>query len=285
MTNEQDYPTELEREISEEELASRQKALAQLDLLRRVQRARTGTAEERKDLAFDTTQEVLNALLDNEETGEEELKIIANRKDAPPEVLRRLAGDKRTSGSHVLRRILTLNPKLPGSAGLRLVGQLYLFDLVFVLITPAVPMEVKTAAENLILQQYSGIALGQKITMARRVNGIRLIPAMLNDPSPDVVRAVLDNPYLNENIISTAVRKAGFSHVVTLIADSAKWAMRKNVKISLLHSRFLSAGRATTLIQTLSPSEMKELRSDPTVPQPIRAQITQFISRPQPKKF
>lgn len=284
LVSNEDIIREMTSEVSSEVLASKQTMLAQLELLRRLQRARSAVFDERRDLVFDVVEDVLHALLDNEETSEEELHILARRRDVSFEVLRRMAADQRVARSHVLRRVLVLNPKLPASAGLRLVGQLYLFDLVFVLTTPALPMEVKTAAENLILQQYTGIALGQKITLARRINGTRLIPHMLNDPSQEVVRAALDNPFLNENIVANAVRKANHNHVVSLIADSPKWSVRKYVKQALLRSRYLSPGRATTLIQTLNALELRELKADSTVPVPIRTLISQISARLQSKR-
>ncbi|WP_058867805.1 hypothetical protein [Chloracidobacterium thermophilum] len=266
-------------EISAEEMAARQARLAQLDLLRRVQRARSGTPEERLELAFDATDDVLNALLDNEATDEEELTIIARRRDVSHEVLRRMAGDRRVQESHRLRRMLVLNPKLPASAGLRLIPNLFLFDLVTVLITPALPLEIKTAAENAILQQYQSLPLGQKITLARRGNGGRLLPQMLNDASADVVRAVLTNPFLTESAVSTAVWKASHQHVVVLIADSARWANRNYVKMALLRNRMLPLGRAVTLVGTLTPGQLKELSNDPTVPIQVRNLVLQQMKK------
>ncbi|OYT73811.1 MAG: hypothetical protein CFK52_00170 [Chloracidobacterium sp. CP2_5A] len=266
-------------EISEAETASKQAALAKLDVLRRVQRARGGTLEERLDLAFDATDDVLNALLDNEATGEEELTIIARRRDVSHEVLRRMAGDRRIQESHRLRRILVLNPKLPASAGLRLVPSLFLFDLVTVLVTPALPLEIKTAAENAILQQYQSLPLGQKITLARRGNGGRLLPQMLNDANGEVVRAALNNPFLTESVVSTAVWKATHQHVVVLIADAARWANRNYVKMALLRNRMLPLGRAITLVATLTPSQLKELSNDPTVPVQVRNLVIQQMKK------
>ncbi len=265
--------------ISEAEAAAKQALLAKLDLLRRVQRARTGTPEERLDLAFDATDDVLHALLDNEATGEEELTIIARRRDVSHEVLRRMAGDRRVQESHRLRRILVLNPKLPASAGLRLVPSLFLFDLVTVLITPALPMEIKTAAENAILQQYQSLPLGQKITLARRGNGGRLLPQLLNDANSEVVRAVLNNPFLTESIVSTAVWKATHQHVIVLIADTARWANRNYVKMALLRNRMLPLGRAVTLVGTLTPAQLKELSNDPAVPVQVRNLVIQQMKK------
>jgi hypothetical protein len=277
--NADDAPPQLEEEplgeISAEETTVKQQALAKLDLLRRVQRARSADAAERVDLAFDATEDVLNALIDNEETTEDELLTLVRRRDVSAELLRRLAGDRRVVASHRLRRTLILNGKLPASAGLRLVGALYIFDLVQILVTPAIPVEVKAAAENAVLQQYGGMALGQKITLARRANGPRLMPHLFNDPNIEVVRAVLNNPFLNENVVSTAVWKASHQHVVSLIAESPKWFVRRSVKMALLHSRHLSVGRALVVVNTLNPSEIKELSADMTVPPHIRGLIVQ----------
>lgn len=279
-----EFETEPEvlEEISAEETAVRQSALSQLDLFRRVQRARSESADDRRDLAFDAADEVLNALLDNEEVTEDELTVIVRRRDVNVEILRRLAGDRRLLDSHRLRRMLVLNPKLPASAGLRLVGGLFLFDLVTVLITPAIPMEIKTAAENAILQQYQGIPLGQKITLARRTAGGRLLPMLLNDASGEVVRAALNNPFLTENVVSTAVWKTGHQHVVGIIAESPRWATRRNVKLALLRNRMLTVGKAITIVNTLTSSELRELSLDSTVPMQVRSLIQQQMKKTRP---
>lgn len=279
-----EFETEPEvlEEISAEETAVKQSALAQLDLFRRVQRARSQSADERRDLAFDAADDVLNALLDNEEATEDELTVIVRRRDVNVEILRRLAGDKRLLDSHRLRRMLVLNPKLPASAGLRLVSGLFLFDLVTVLITPAIPMEIKTAAENAILQQYQGIPLGQKITLARRAAGGRLLPMLLNDSSGEVVRAALNNPFLTENVVSTAVWKTGHQHVVGIIAESPRWVTRRNVKLALLRNRMLTVGKAVTIVNTLTSSELRELSLDSTVPMQVRSLIQQQMKKTRP---
>lgn len=279
-----EFETEPEvlEEISAEETAVRQSALAQLDLFRRVQRARSQSVDERRDLAFDAADEVLNALLDNEEVTEDELTVIVRRRDVNVEILRRLAGDRRLLDSHRLRRMLVLNPKLPASAGLRLVGGLFLFDLVTVLITPAIPMEIKTAAENAILQQYQGIPLGQKITLARRTAGGRLLPMLLNDASGEVVRAALNNPFLTENVVSTAVWKTGHQHVIGIIAESPRWVTRRNVKLALLRNRMLTIGKAITIVNTLTSSELRELSLDSTVPMQVRSLIQQQMKKTRP---
>lgn len=269
-------------EISAEETAVKQSALAQLDLFRRVQRARSQSADERRDLAFDAADEVLNALIDNEDATEEELTVIVRRRDVNVEILRRLAGDKRLLDSHRLRRMLVLNPKLPASAGLRLVSGLFLFDLVTALITPAIPMEVKTAAENAILQQYQGIPLGQKITLARRAAGGRLLPMLLNDASGEVVRAALNNPFLTENVVSTAVWKTGHQHVIGIIAESPRWVTRRNVKLALLRNRMLTIGKAVTIVNALTSSELRELSLDSTVPMQVRSLIQQQMKKTRP---
>lgn len=279
-----EFETEPEvlEEISAEETAVRQSALSQFDLFRRVQRARSESADDRRDLAFDAADEVLNALLDNEEVTEDELTVIVRRRDVNVEILRRLAGDRRLLDSHRLRRMLVLNPKLPASAGLRLVGGLFLFDLVTVLITPAIPMEIKTAAENAILQQYQGIPLGQKITLARRTAGGRLLPMLLNDASGEVVRAALNNPFLTENVVSTAVWKTGHQHVIGIIAESPRWVTRRNVKLALLRNRMLTIGKAITIVNTLTSSELRELSLDSTVPMQVRSLIQQQMKKTRP---
>src|SRR5437868_2440241 len=90
-----------------------------LEIHKRALRARHADVEERKELIFDPTEEVLNALLDNQALSEEELQLIAQRKDISPELLRRLSADVRVNASYQLKRTLILNPKMPASISLK----------------------------------------------------------------------------------------------------------------------------------------------------------------------
>ncbi|HND22662.1 MAG TPA: hypothetical protein PLB18_25055, partial [Acidobacteriota bacterium] len=99
LVSNEDAIRETSSEVSAEILASKQKMLAQLDLLRRIQRARSAIFDDRRDLVFDVVEDVLQALLDNEETSEEELHILARRRDVSFEILRRMASDHRVARS------------------------------------------------------------------------------------------------------------------------------------------------------------------------------------------
>ena len=177
------------------------------ELHMRVLRARHANQEERKDLLFDGAEEVMHALLDNQELKEEELQIIVQRKDLSTELLRRLSNDTRLISSYQAKRTLLLNPKVPASISLKFLSQLFTFDVMQLMLVPAIPGEVKTAAEEILCRKLLQLSLGERLTLARRTNGDRLLSILLDDSIREVATAVLNNPFLREGTVCAALRK------------------------------------------------------------------------------
>src|SRR5262249_15116992 len=155
----------------------------------RVLRARRAGAEERKEFLQDHSDDVLNALLDNEGLDEEEILILLHRKDLSFQIILRLSKDPRLRESYNLKRALLHNPKTPASISLRMVGQLFTFDIMSLMLIPAIPGEVKAASEEILCRKLTQLALGERLTMARRTNGDRILTMLLEDVSREVVSA------------------------------------------------------------------------------------------------
>jgi hypothetical protein len=251
-----------------------------LELHKRVLRARRATPEERKELLYDGNEEVLHGLLDNQELNEEELLLMAQRKDLSSELLRRMGGDSRVTASYQLKRALVLNPKMPASISLNFLGQLFLFDVMSTLLVPAIPREVKAAGEEMLCRKYPQMALGERLTMARRTNCERLLSMLLDDASREVVAAVLTNSFLRENAVCAALRKSTIkSHTVELVAANAKWSCRYDVRYALLRTRHLSLGSALNFLGNLMAKDLRDLASDPSVSMQIRNYIKSNLSK------
>ncbi len=251
-----------------------------IDIYRRVIAARQADLENRRLLLFDKAEEVLHALLDNEDLSEPELELLAERKDLTQEFLRRFSGDKRVQASYKIKKTLTINPKVPASITLKFVAQLFTFDVLNVMLIPAIPPEVKVASEELLCKKLTQLALGEKLTLARRANGERLLGMLLDDGSREVVAATLTNPFLKESIVCATIRKSTIKpHLVELVATNGKWSCRYDIKYALLRTRHITLGLALNFIQGMTAKDLRDLSNDPYVSIQVRNYIKSNTSK------
>src|SRR5712692_1006304 len=113
----------------------------------------------------ETTKEVLIALARNPHLREKDLLRLLERKDLAAEVIREIASRDEAAHSYAVRLALARHPRTPRLVSLPLLKFLYLFDLVRICQTPAVPAHVKVVAEEAILKKVATIPRGEKITL------------------------------------------------------------------------------------------------------------------------
>src|ERR1019366_9090946 len=127
----------------------------------------------------ETAKEVLIALARNPHLQERDLLRLLERGDLPREVVSELANHPEARHNYTVRFALVRHPKTPRLVSLPIIKFLYLFDLVRLTQTPAVPSDLKI------------------IALARRAPG-RLAASLLVSPDPELTRVALENPYLTE---------------------------------------------------------------------------------------
>ena len=171
------------------------------------ERALVAKGEELAALLHHPAADVLLALLDNPALDETQLCVLLERKDLPGEVLEEVARRKHLLKSYRVRRALAFHPRTPRLISLRLLGDLYLMDVVQITLSPGVPAELKRSAEDQLLARLPQLPLGQKITLARR-GPARVAGALLADGHERVISIALDNPRMTEaQILRTLSRE------------------------------------------------------------------------------
>jgi hypothetical protein len=158
-------------------------------------RARNASREELSTLIHTANEDLLAAVLENPLLDESHLAILLERKELPGVLISQIAKERKWMESYPVRLRIVRHPHAPRLLGLRLVKQLYLFDLVNISLLPSVPAELKRIAEELILGRLKQLPLGQKFTLARRGSG-RVAAALLAEGLSQVVPLALDNAFL-----------------------------------------------------------------------------------------
>ena len=217
---------------------------------------------------------VLQALLANPHFGEREALLLLNRRDLPSSVIQELAGLRPILNSYAVKRALTIHAGTPVRIALAQLKFLYLFDLVSVSLLAGVPNEVKRASEELILAQVPKLAVGQRITLARR-GSARLAASLLKGENIHLIQAVLDNPYLTEAVLLPVLNRSDCApRIVEAIASHPRWGLRYDIRLALLRNPSLPFARALAILPGLKPRDAQVMSQDPAVTPQVRKYLS-----------
>jgi hypothetical protein len=219
------------------------------------------------------------ALLDNPALDETKLTLLLMRKDLPTEVLEEIGTRKPLVKNYQVKKALLFHPRTPRLIGLRLLKDLYLMDLVQFALSPAVSAELKRYAEEQLVARLPQLALGQKITLARRGPG-RVAGALVADGHAHVLPIALDNPYLTEaHVLKALAREKVPTPVVQALARHRKWSQFYNVRLALVRNPSAPISILLGFLPQLTVSDLRELASPGVVPDNLRKYLEAEVRR------
>jgi hypothetical protein len=247
------------------------------------ERARTAVGEELASLLHHHSPDILLALLDNPALDETHLCLLLDRKDLPAEVLEEVTRRKPLLKNYRVKRALAFHPRTPRLAGLRLLRELYLMDLVQLTLLPGISAELKRNAEEQLVARLPQLPLGQKITLARRGTA-RVAGALLAEGQAQVLSVVLDNGSLTEAQVLKALSRHNLPvGVVTAVAQHRKWSHTYNVRLALVRHPSSTLSTILAYLPELTVSDLRELAAPGIVSENLRkyllAEIQQRIRK------
>jgi hypothetical protein len=221
----------------------------------------------------ESAKEVLIALSSNINLLETDLLRLLDRKDLPREAIQKIALHKEAARNYSVKLALLRHPKTPRLVSFPLLKFMYLFDLVRVSQTPAVPAELKMAAEELILRKLESVPRGERITLARRASG-RVAASLLVTFDRELIRAALDNSFLSEAHVLRVLRNEEISPlVVESIATNEKWAFRYNLRLALVRNPMTPLPLVLKFLPDLAVNDLREACLDRHMPEQVRKYV------------
>jgi hypothetical protein len=242
--------------------------------LETVRLASQCSADEMATFLYASEPGVLQALLANPHFGEREALLLLNRRDLPSSVIQELVSLHPIVNSYAVKRALTKHPATPVRTAVAQLKFLYLFDLVSVSLLAGVHSEVKRASEELILAQVPKLAVGQRITLARR-GSARLAASLLRGENIHLIQAVLDNPYLTEAVLLPVLNRSDCApRIVEAIASDPRWGLRYDIRLASLRNPSLPFARALEILPGLKPRDAQATSQDPAVTPQVRKYLS-----------
>jgi len=244
----------------------------------RAEEARRATGEELLALVHDADEEMLDALLENPALNDSHVVLLLERKSLPGAVIERIAQRREWMSSNPVRLRVALHPRTPRLLAMPLVRQLHLFDLVNTCLQPSVPNEVKRLAEEQIFGKLAQLALGQKLTLARR-GPARVAGALIAEGHAQVVPLALENPYLTEAQLVRVLAQGELPEgVAAAVAQHRKWSLQYNVRIALVRNPGTPLARVLSFLPDLTMRDLADLSALSTLPPSLREYLRHEIA-------
>lgn len=198
---------------------------------------------------------------------------LLKRADLPVDVLDRLGKNNSVLKLRKVRLALASHPHTPRQISIPLIRQFYTFDLMKIALTPCVPADVKVATDDLLISRLKTVTLGERLALARRGSG-RVAGAMLLDGDARVMQIALENARLTETFVIQAVlRPEAKAFMVQAVAHHAKWSYRRELRLALLRTEYLSLARALEFSQGLPAPLLRDVLTTSRLPDRIKEQI------------
>lgn len=122
----------------------------------KIKLAMTGDKEARSILLKDSNKQVQEAVLDSPRISDMEIVAVANSRNVPEEILRKIAVNRQWMKNYQVRLALANNPKTPLPMGLKIIGTLMIADLKRLSKNKGVSSVLTAAAQRFASRKGSG---------------------------------------------------------------------------------------------------------------------------------
>lgn len=181
-----------------------------------------------------------------------------------------------SSGLRKSRKVLlalAVHAHTPRRIGLRVIRELYTFELMQFALTPAAPADLRHVADELLVARLAGITLGERISLARR-SSEKVAGALLLDKEAPVWQAALENPRLTESALMKALqRSCATPAFVEAVSHHPKWSVRPEIRLALLRNAHTPRARALEFARRLPPAQLRDILHTSRLPEQIKGYL------------
>src|ERR1700721_2297241 len=120
------------------------------------------------------------------------------------EIIEQISRDRAVMKSRKVRLAMAAHPRPPRRTALRLIRELYTFDLMQFSLLIVVAADLKRVADELLVGRITSITLGERISLARRSSAM-VAAALLLDKETRVWQTALENSRLGQSAVVNAL--------------------------------------------------------------------------------
>jgi hypothetical protein len=193
--------------------------------------------------------------------------------DLSSDAVEQLCRNESVMKSRKVRMAMASHLRTPRRIALRIIRELYTFELMQFALRPSAAADLKRIADELLLSRISSITLGERIALARR-SSTAVAAGLLLDKEPQVWQLALENARLTEAAIVKALqRPTGTRAFVEAVSHHARWSVRHEVRVALLRNAHTPLAKALEFARRIPPRLLRDILHASRLPEGIKSQL------------
>ncbi len=197
--------------------------------------------------------------------------------DLTAEEIERIAKNAGVMKSRKVRIRVTAHPRTPRRIALRLLRELYTFDLMQFALIPTAPADLKRVADELLVGRLPSITLGERISLARRGSGT-VAGALLLAKEARVWQTALENGRIAESgIVKAVLHPQTTPAFVQAVCVHTKWSVRPEIRVALLRSAHTPLARALEFARRLSRAQLRDVLQASRLPERVKEVVQEEV--------
>jgi hypothetical protein len=206
------------------------------------------------------------------------LAQLADR-DLSSDTVEQISRNTALMKSRKVRLALASHPRAPRRIALRLIRELYTFELMRFALMAAAAADLRRVADELLLSRLTSSTLGERISLARRSSEL-VAGTLLLDKETPVWQAALDNARLTESAVVRALQRSGSTASwVGAVCHHAKWSVRPEIRIALLRNQHTPLAKALEFARRLPPAQLRDILHASRLPEKIKGYLRKDLLR------
>jgi hypothetical protein len=198
--------------------------------------------------------------------------------DLSSEAIEQINRDTAVMKSRKVRIAIASHVRTPRRIAMRIIRELYNFELMQFALTPGPAADLKRIADELLLSRISSITLGERISLARR-SSTMVAGALLLDKESQVWQPALENARLTEAAVVKALqRPTGARAFVEAVSHHPKWSLRHEVQVALLRNAHTPFYKAVEFAHRVPARQLKDILHTSRLSGEIKALLRKQVS-------
>jgi len=221
----------------------------------------------------------LDGALQNPAFGPAEAVALLRNSLVTAEIVLRLAVLPRVMDAYEVRLAVALHPSTPRHLAQQMLGHLRWRDLARSADLQRLAPTLRRAAERLLAVRIGGIALGERVALARiATRGV--LHVLRHDDSPMVIRALLLNPrVVEEDVLTIAATKRTSGPILQALAQDQRFAARPAVQKAIVMHASTPAATALRIVRRLPAKTLQDLSTSPRAPALVRLAAERLLEQ------
>jgi hypothetical protein len=204
---------------------------------------------------------------------------LLKRPDLSAAELEAVSKDASVMRSRKAKVAIVEHPHTPRHVSLPMVRHLFTFDLMRVALTPAVPADIKRAADDALIHRLDTLTSGERLSLARR-GSANIAGALLLDKESRVMTVALENSRLTEAaIIRALTRQDSSTPFVEAVCRHEKWSVRREIRVALLRNARTPMARALEFARSIPTNQLREILNGSRLPANVQSYLRKQLEK------